>query len=245
MSSRPTPSKWTNGGSMSRNSAAKPSRSASFPQGGETAKKLFQVTAPGKLDARVRHTRDALGDALIALMQEKPFDSITIQHVLDRANIGRSTFYNHFRDKDDLFLSDVDDFFAFVSTALDRRGDKSNRVAPVQEFFAHIAEAHQFIRALSDSQKLLDVFELGRGHMARGIEARLAVLPATKSLSPVGRAARAHALAGSLFSLATWWLNHQKDATPQQMDHLFHRLVWSGLQPQLRQPFAPKKPGAF
>ena len=70
--------------------------------------------------------------------------------------------------------------------------------------------------------------------MARGIEARLAAMPAAKSMNPVGRAARAHALAGALFSLATWWLNHQKDATPQQMDHLFHQLVWSGLPPQLR-----------
>ena len=43
-------------------------------------------------DARVRRTRDALGDALVALMHEKPFDSITVQDVLDRANVGRSTF---------------------------------------------------------------------------------------------------------------------------------------------------------
>lgn len=45
-----------------------------------------------KTDARVRRTRDALGDALVALMQEKPFDTITVQDVLDRAHVGRSTF---------------------------------------------------------------------------------------------------------------------------------------------------------
>lgn len=63
-----------------------------------------------KADRSVAGTRNALGDALVALMQEKPFDDITVQHVLDRAGVGRSTFYEHYRDKNDLFLSDVDQF---------------------------------------------------------------------------------------------------------------------------------------
>jgi len=46
----------------------------------------------------------------MALMHEKNFDDITVQNVLDRAGVGRSTFYVHYRDKEDLFLSDVEDF---------------------------------------------------------------------------------------------------------------------------------------
>src|SRR5208337_4703375 len=88
------------------------------------------VSAP-KLDRRVRRTRDALGDALLTLMQEKPFESIIVQHVLDRAGVGRSTFYAHYRDKDDLFLSDLEDFLEGMSTLLLRRREASNRVAPV------------------------------------------------------------------------------------------------------------------
>ena len=45
-----------------------------------------------KMDARVRRTRDALGDALVALIQEKPFDTITVQNVLDRAGNVLCTF---------------------------------------------------------------------------------------------------------------------------------------------------------
>lgn len=55
-------------------------------------------------------TRDTLGDALVALMHEKNFDEITVQDLLDRAGVGRATFYVHYRDKQDLFLSDVEDF---------------------------------------------------------------------------------------------------------------------------------------
>src|SRR5579859_4132940 len=89
-----------------------------------------------KRDRRVVRTRDTLGDALVALMREKNFEEITVQEVLDRAGVGRSTFYVHYRDKDDLFLSDVEDFFEVMSTMLTRRGESSSRVAPVRELFA-------------------------------------------------------------------------------------------------------------
>jgi AcrR family transcriptional regulator len=229
MGSRPAPSKWTKRTSLSRNSVSKPAPAGISPEARKAVAKLVRVSPTQKLDARVRRTRDALGDALIALMQQQPFDSIAVQQVLDRAGIGRSTFYNHFRDKNDLFLSDVDDFFSQMSTALQRQGDKSNRLLPAKEFFAHVAEVQPFLRALTAAQKFHDVFELGRGHFARGIEARLASMPVTRTMHPVGRAARAHALAGAFTSLLEWWLAHQRAATPEKMDALFHELAWNGL----------------
>ena len=70
-------------------------------------------------------------------MLEKAFDTITVQDVLDRAGVGRSTFYVHYRDKDDLFISDVDDFWESFASMLSRRGEKSDRIAPVRELFDH------------------------------------------------------------------------------------------------------------
>ena len=52
-----------------------------------------------KTDKRIRRTRDTLGDALVELIQEKPFDEITVQQILDRAGVGRSTFYEHYATK--------------------------------------------------------------------------------------------------------------------------------------------------
>ena len=108
---------------------------------------------PRKTDRRVRQTRDALGDALVALMQEQPFDSITVQHILDRAEIGRSTFYSHYLDKNDLFLSDLEDFFEGMSMLLLRRREASNRIVPVREMFAHIAEMRALHNALVAADK--------------------------------------------------------------------------------------------
>ncbi len=143
-------------------------------------------------------------------------------------SVSRSTFYSHYRDKNDLFLSDAEEFFEGMATALSRFGDKSQRVAPVQELFAHIGESRAFYGALIQSGRLHDVMELGEEHFARGIEQRLKEIPRARAVAPDNRSAVAHGLAGNLFSLLTWWVQHGMTIAPQEMDKLFHRLVWSG-----------------
>ena len=187
---------------------------------------LHLANSNKKTDARVQRTRDALGDALVALMQEKPFDTITVQDVLDRAHVGRSTFYSHYSDKDDLLMSDADEFFEQVSLGLSASGEMSERVFPVREFFSHIAEAKQFVDALSSSGKWTENMELARGHFARGIERRLAELPRGQSISDSERPAIAFAHAGALLSLLTWWIDRGMRQSAADMDELFHRIVW-------------------
>ena len=182
-----------------------------------------------KTDARVRRTRDALGDALVVLMQEKPFDTITVQDVLDRAHVSRSTFYLHYNDKDDLLMSDAEEFFEAISMALSAHGDRSNRVFPVQEFFAHLSDVQPFYKALVKSGKFQENMELARGHFARGIERRLAELPRAQTIPRNERSAMAFTHAGALLSLLTWWLDRGMRETPAEMDALFHRMVWDGV----------------
>jgi AcrR family transcriptional regulator len=185
------------------------------------------ISAP-KLDRRISRTRDTLGDALVELMQEKTFDDITVQDVLDRAGVGRSTFYAHYRDKQDLFLSDVEDFFELMSNLLTRHNVSVKRVAPVAELFGHISEARDFYSALVSSGKVNDVLELGRGYIARSIEDRLQM--ANVGLEGEERKAVAYALSGNLFALLDWWIDHGMVQSPVAMDTLFHRMVWSGLE---------------
>jgi AcrR family transcriptional regulator len=192
-------------------------------------KEHLPLAASNKTDARVRRTRDALGDALIALMQEKPFDTITIQEVLDRAHVSRSTFYSHYSDKDDLLMSDAEEFFEALSTALSAHGDKSDRVFPVREFFTHLADVQPFFKALVKSGRFQENMELARGHFARGIERRLAELPRAQSILESERSAIAFTHAGALLSLLTWWLDRGMREPPEQMDELFHRMVWNGV----------------
>jgi len=182
-----------------------------------------------KTDRRVMRTRDTLGDALVRLMQEKPFKAITVQQVLDRAGVGRSTFYAHYKDKDDLFFSDAEEFFEAMATALSRHGDKSNRVAPVHEFFAHVAAWRAFHDAMMTAGKLQDVMEMGQEFFARGIAQRLAELRGVGAMAVPKRRALAHAFAGALFSLLSWWLRSNSGFSAVQIDALYHQMVWASV----------------
>ena len=59
-------------------------------------------------DRRVRKTRQLLREALMELTLERGYDHVTIQDILDRADVGRSTFYAHYHDKDDLLVSEFE-----------------------------------------------------------------------------------------------------------------------------------------
>ena len=185
---------------------------------------MFENPPPvRKPDPRAARTRNRLGDALIALLLAKPFDDITVQEVLERARVSRSTFYEHYRDKNDLFLSDVDEFFAGMATLLTRNADRSGRVAAVRELFAHVARARDLYAALLESGRIHDVQELGEAHFARGIGERLE--RTLVSLARDVRTALAHALASALFGLLAHWVRQGMTATPEAMDQLFHTLV--------------------
>jgi AcrR family transcriptional regulator len=164
------------------------------------------------------------------LIQEKSIDDVTVQNVLNRAHVGRSTFYLHFSDKNDLLLSQLEHFLETMSMALSMRQEASNRVAAVAEFFAHVGKQKKIYRSLAKSGRLNDFFDLAQGYFSRGIERRLLE---SKRLGEFPRgelSALASALAGSLLSLLKWWISHAAKKSPSDMDELFHRMVWSGVQ---------------
>ena len=183
----------------------------------------------GNTDLRVRRTRERLGAALIALIEEKAIDEVTVQEVLDRAKVGRSTFYVHYEDKDDLLLSQMEDGLQMWSNILSTKQEKSRRVAPVAEFFAHVASARKLYRSLVASGRIQTYFDLAQGYFARGMARRLKEIglpiPDQREFD-----ARAHALAGNLLSLLRWWLDRGAKETSEDMDDLFHRMVWKGLR---------------
>ena len=182
----------------------------------------------GNTDLRIRRTRERLGAALIALIEEKAIDEVTVREVLDRAKVGRSTFYVHYQDKDDLFLSQLEDGLQMWSTILTKQ-EKSRRLAPVAEFFAHVASAGKLYRSLVASSRIQSFFDLAQGYFARGIARRLKEIglpiPDQREFD-----ARAHALAGNLLSLLKWWLDRGAKEPAEDMDDLFHRMVWKGLR---------------
>jgi AcrR family transcriptional regulator len=74
-------------------------------------------------DRRVARTQKLLRDALHSLIRERDYDAIAVKEILDRANVGRSAFYTHFRDKDELLASGISDILGPVPSIYPKIGD--------------------------------------------------------------------------------------------------------------------------
>ncbi|MQA92611.1 MAG: TetR family transcriptional regulator [Gemmatimonas sp.] len=190
-------------------------------------------------DPRVLRTRRTLGASLVELMKANRFDEITVQQVLDRASVGRATFYSHFRNKRDLLLSDAERFFIFLEQEFLAQSGASRRVAPVEELFGHVADVEHFRVALERSSMREPVYDLLTGHLAGIIERRLTDLGAVGSNAALPITAVARMLAAALVEMMRWWLTHPGDGTAREMDVRFHRIAWGGItrvSPRLELP---------
>ena len=74
----------------------------------------MMLTAKRDKDRRIQKTQRLLHEALASLIREKPYNSIAVKEILDQANVGRSTFYTHFRHKDELLVSCIHDMLRSV-----------------------------------------------------------------------------------------------------------------------------------
>ena len=175
-------------------------------------------------DRRVRRTTQALTHALVALAQEKRYDAITIQDLLDRADVGRSTFYSHYRGKDDLLLRAFERLIERLDQAMARDAPEHSRVAPVRELFGHVGEFRSFHRELARAHMLDRLYQAGTHQLSRTIARRLDTLPPGPGGNPVPLPVMAQALAGALFALLRWWVDHDAPYSPERMDEMYHAL---------------------
>ena len=171
-------------------------------------------------DPRVQRSTHALGRALIELVQERDFDEITVQHILDRAGVGRATFYAHFRNKEDVLHSGYERVFAWLDSALDRA--PQHRLFPVAECADHIAEARPVLDALRASGRQQELWSAGVDYASRMIEKRLG---AAADRSRERRQMLARMLAGALMESIQWWVDHPGASTPAHLDAAFHELA--------------------
>src|SRR6267378_4922049 len=123
-----------------------------------------------KPDQRTQRTRHHLSGALVELIQEKRFDDITVQNVIDRADVGRSTFYSHFRDKEDLFQKNWERFLDMLAQQIDWEKAGQASFVPVVFLFRHLQEAQTFYKGLVRSRKSDSVLKSGVEYFSRKIE---------------------------------------------------------------------------
>jgi AcrR family transcriptional regulator len=174
-------------------------------------------------DQRAKRTREQLSWALVDLIREKDYDAITVQDIAGRAHVGRSTFYAHFADKEDLFVQHSVAFNQAFAQHLAWDERLRSWRFPVRGLFEHMQEFRFLYEALAKSRKLDRILKVGQIVMAQAFELRIA---STRSdLSAVPAAILAQHLAATLTNLLTWWMDRHCPHSAREMDEYFHRLV--------------------
>ncbi len=191
---------------------------------------------PVEKDRRVRRTRQLLQDALIALMLEKPYHAVSVQDILDRADVGRSTFYAHYRDKDDLLLSGFDRLLESLGRHMDTgEGHGADRsFFSALELFQHVQENHWLYKALVWGQGVDLLFKHGQKALSERIERHLESQSAGQESISVPLPVLSSFLAGSLITLLQWWLDNRMPYPPERMAEIYQQLVFPGVKDALR-----------
>jgi AcrR family transcriptional regulator len=188
-----------------------------------------------KHDRRSERTRQTLGDALVSLMLEHRYADLTVQDILDRANIGRSTFYAHFYDKDDLLASTIERMLATLSQQVDQHAGDAAALLPSLGLFRHVEEQYDLLyKAFMPWEGTELVSRHLRAHLGKLVEQRLRAL-ASSPIPDVALTVAAQAVVGTFLALLQWWLEEEMPLPPEQMDAYFRQLMLPGVQQYVQQ----------
>lgn len=186
-----------------------------------------------KLDRRVRRTRRRLRDALIQLILEKGYDNVTIQEITDTADLSRATFYLHYKNgKDELLAVSLEEMFdelvgSVKDLMLRRKLELQDDNPPSLPVFKHVAEYADLYRSLLGDKGVSSVINRTLSYIARIAEEQYMMLIDEDEIDnlPVPIEVASRHLAGALFSMVSWWLEHDMPHTPEEMAQMFHLLT--------------------
>jgi len=178
-------------------------------------------------DRRVARTERALNEALFALIQVKGYDKVTVQDIIDRADVGRSTFYAHYDTKDDLLVSSMNRLTADIDRFVGGESGPGGPVLPVRGLFHHVAEQRPVFRALFGTSGIDLVMRAAREMLAARALATIREREAGGQAHAVDAQTRSAFLAGALMAFVGWWLDAGLPLPPDEAADAFDTLVAS------------------
>ena len=207
-------------------------------------------------DKRVIRTRLALRNALLALIKEKEYDLISVEEIVDRANLVRATFYLHYRDKDDLLLEE------FREIARDRvqvlseipisilrqdmevsqsRMANSSSTLPILLVFEHVAQNEDLYRMLLKGKNSQFIATQMHEIIAKAINQIIQIKYKNEFihspiLIPIDFLATY--FSGAMMSSIKWYLDQEKPFNTIEMAKMFQTLFFPGLIAVLSDPNA-------
>jgi AcrR family transcriptional regulator len=188
-----------------------------------------------KSDRRVSRTRRQLREALMSLILEKGYDAVTVEDITARADLGRTTFYLHYKDKEELLLESIDaianDLKAQVDLLAGAHGQTAVQPRPIHLAFHHAAEHADLYRIILQGEGATKTATRIRRTISSGVieflEARAESSQGSPAPPPVIQMI-ADYFASALLGYLTWWLEEGTPDTPDAVADRFLDLFFNG-----------------
>lgn len=177
-----------------------------------------------KADRRVLRTQRALFEAMIELILENGFDAMTVGEIAERANVGRSTFYAHYADKQDLLQGSIAGLSGFLRQHVDAALARPEAdTHPALSFCLPMAEH------VAENRKLHAMFQRGGGGALVAELMHEAWAELVHAGWPEGDPVAVEAIAGGFGATISWWLAKAPELEPAHVVARFVALVQPGI----------------
>ena len=186
------------------------------------------MTSDGGDDRRVRKTRRSLHEALVTLILERGWDAVSVRDVCERADVGRSTFYVHFADKENLLLSGFDELHEAMEQVRSSAKVPFGFLGPLA---AHAAENARLVQALFGRQSGQSVQWRFRDVLASLVEAELKRLKVPKAARPL----LTRFIAGGAADVLMSWLDHPQGMTTERLSAELGQIAMAAVEAARRE----------
>ena len=203
----------------------------------------MQPSQKPKIDRRVQRTLQSLRTALLELIKEKDYDEISIEEITERANVGRTTFYLHYKDKEDLLMEEFSAIiydralvlseipFSVWMPLTEEDLEKNKSLQPLLLVFKHIhnnSELYNLIINSANSSKIVErIRKISTDAIVKFVEAKRETDP-IPLLSEVPIEFFAAFFSGALISIVGWWIKEDMLHSPEEVTNMFRSLFFSG-----------------
>jgi AcrR family transcriptional regulator len=177
---------------------------------------------PNVSDRRVQRTRRLLHEAFISLILERGYDAVTIRDVVRRAGVGRSTFYTHFADLEEVLVGWPAGHSWLREFAAGGRGER-RPLGFTRALLEHVDGHRRVWRALVGKRGGIVVKQRFRRDLLEVVRKDVAALAGKQRAEVVDGVV--HYVAGAFMELLFWWLDARTALAPADVDEIFHRLT--------------------
>lgn len=176
-----------------------------------------------RTDRRKQRTREVLQKALVELIGEYEYDTITIQDIVDRANVGRTTFYLHYNSKEELFMSCHEAIVSRFHVGLFQALSREETLLDMTSTYRHLEEDRELLYPIFQGKDSQLILRRIRDRNAGEIEENLRTAFAEAD-SGIPLDILANYLAGAQIALMQWWLEKRRPHSPHELVQTLHRL---------------------